>query len=267
MAVSASTLFDRTWSTSARDIQVIGPDTIRSTIDQLSDGSLVDLRLAASYMVRPWLRVGLGGHGYSGQTVLRNVHTFDDSVRFATDTQRTTLGYGGNAVSFGVQTLWPKYGAIGVSYRRGGTLSTYTGNTVNRSSSAPDHFGISAVYLGIEGTTLAVRVATDKWSRVSGLSPTLKVHEGLDLGLGADVQGPRFGSGEIGVRAGARWRTLPFSAGASAVKERSLSGGFGFPFARQRSEVNIGVIRATRTGSSGTSENAWTLSTGYTVRP
>ena len=267
VAVSASTLFDRTWSTSTRASQIVGPDTIRSTIDQLSDGSLVDLRLAASYMILPWLRVGLGSHAYSGQTTLRTVHVFDDTVRFVSDSQRTTIGYGGSAVSLGVQTLWPRYGAIGMSYRRGGTLSTYTGNTVNRSSSAPDHFGISAVYLGISGTALAVRAASDKWSRVGGLSPTLHVHEGLDLGVGADVEGPRFGSGSMSVRAGGRWRTLPFSMGSAAVKEHSWSGGFGFPFAGQRSELSIGVVRATRTGASGASENAWTLSTGYSVRP
>ena len=267
VAVSASTLFDRTWSTSARDTQVVGVDTIGSTIDQRSDGSLVDLRIATSYVLRPWLRIGLGSHTYSGQTGLRTVYAFDDSVRFASDTQRTTIGYGGSALSLGVQTMWPKYGAIGMSYRRGGKLSTYTGTRETGTSSAPDHFGVSAVYLGIEGTTFAFRAATDKWSRSRSLSPSLRVHDGWDLGLGAEVRGPRFGSGAIAMRAGARWRTLPFSAGADAVKERAVSGGFGLPLARGRSEFNIGVVRAARSGIGGVSEDAWTLSTGFSVRP
>lgn len=266
-ALSASTLFDRTWSTSARDTQVVGPDTIRSTLEQLSDGSLVDLRVAAAYALRPWLRIGVGSHTYSGRTVLRTLHAFDDTVRFASDTQRTTIGYGGNAISVGVQTMWPKQGAIGMSYRRGGTLSTYAGTRATRTGSAPDHFGVSAVYLGIEGTTLAFRAATDTWSRSRALSPSLNVHEGWDIGVGADVLGPRFGAAAIGLRAGARWRTLPFSVGPDAVTERTVSGGIGIPLARQRSELSLGVVRAKRTGSVGASESAWTLSTGFSVRP
>jgi len=267
IALSASTLFDRTWTTTARDTQIIASDTIGSTIQQFSEGSVVDLRVAASYTIRPWLRVGLGGHAYSGLTGLRQVHLFDDTIRFASDTQRTSIGYGGNAVSLGVQTLWPKLGALGLSYRRGGTLNTYSGDSVSRGSSAPDHFGFSAIYLGIEGTAFAFRAATDKWSRTEKLSPSLRVHEGWDIGLGGDVQGPRFGGGSIALRAGARWRTLPFSVGPDAVTERSLSGGFGLPLARGRSEINIGVIRAARSGTTGATESAWTLSTGFSVRP
>ena len=267
LALSASTLLDRTWSTSARDTQVVGADTIGSTIENLSDGSLVDLRIAAAYTVRPWLRVGLGSHTYSGRTGLRTVHAFDDTVRFASDTQSANVGYGGRAVSLGVQTMWPKYGGIGMSYRRGGTLSTYAGSRATRTSAAPDHFGVSGLYTGIEGTTLAVRLATDKWSRTSGLSPSLNVHEGWDVGVGADVRGPRFGAGSIALRGGTRWRTLPFSVGPDAITERTASGGLGLPLARGRSELNVGVVRATRSGPSGSSENAWTLSTGFSVRP
>ena len=267
VALSASTLFDRTWHTSARDTQFVGPDTVGSTLEQLSDGSIVDLRIAAAYNVRPWLRLGLGSHTYSGQTDLRTIRAFDDTLRFASDTQQASVGYGGRAVSLGVQTLWPKYGAVGISYRRGGSLSTYAGSRVTRTSSAPDHFGVSAVYLGIEGTALAFRVATDKWSRIVGLSPSLNVHEGWDIGVGADVLGPRFGAGAVSLRAGARWRTLPFSVGPSAVSERTVSGGLGLPLARQRAELHIGVIRASRSGIAGASESAWTISTGYSVRP
>ena len=267
LALSASTLFDRTWHTTARDSQVVGADTVASTVGQLSNGSLVDLRIAVAYTLAPWLRLGVGGHTYSGQTALQTIRAFDDTARFQADTQRTSIGYGGNAVSFGVQTLWPRIGGVGLAYRRGGTLSTYTGTKVSQTGSAPDHFGVSAVYVGIEGTSLAVRAAMDSWSRTVGLSPSLVVHDSWDLGVGADVLGPRFGSGNMSVRGGARWRTLPFSAGPDAVKERSLSAGLGFPLANQRTELNFGVIRATRSASGGATENAWTLSTGFTVRP
>ena len=99
------------------------------------------------------------------------------------------------------------------------------------------------------------------------MSPSIRVHEGWDIGIGGDVQGPRFGSGAMALRAGARWRTLPFSVGAYAVTERTYSGGLGLPLARGRSEVNVGVLRSMRSGLVGASESAWTLSTGFSVRP
>lgn len=263
---SASTLFDRTWGTTARDTQVVGTDTIGATVAQLSDGSIEDVRLAAAYTVNSWLRLGVGGHAYSGRDVLRTIRNFDDTLRFALDTSRSTLGFGGGAVSLGAEALWPKVAAVGLSYRRGGPLRTYQGNDVVRTSSAPDHVGVSLLYLGIEGTTLAVRLARDDWSRSAGLSPTLAVHEGLDLGLGADVRGPKFGGGSMGLRAGARWRTLPFSNGPTAVREQTYSTGLGLPLG-PRAEVSVGGLRAFRSGPAGASESAWTISTGFLVRP
>jgi len=265
--VSAATLFDRTWAVTARDSQVIGADTIRSTRSQLSDGSIADLRFAVAYDVNRWLRVGVAGHAYSGRDDLRMIRLFDDTLRFTGDTQRTVLGFGGNAISVGAQTVWPRIGALGVSYRRGGSISTYHGDVAAHTASAPDHFGVSFMYLGIQGTTLAARLATDSWSRLEGLTPTLQAHEGLDIGLGADVTGPSFAGASMLLRLGGRWRTLPFSPGATAVKERTYSAGVGLPFAVQRAELNIAVLRSSRSGPPNLSENAWTISTGFSVRP
>jgi hypothetical protein len=266
---SASTLVDRTWGTSAREVQMVGVDTVGATVNQSSAGSLADVRVALSYKVREWLQLGFGGHAYTGNDVLRTIHAFDDTVRFSADTLRTALGFGGKAFSTGALAYWPQVVAIGVTYRRGGTLNTYQGTKIvpARVGSAPDHFGVSAEYLGIKGTTLGLRVARDQWSRLKGLSPTLIVHEGLDLGAGADVMGPRFGGAQVGLRFGARSRTLPFSSSATAVRERTLSVGFGLPLASQRAELSVGALRAARTGPVGQSENAWTISTGFLVRP
>ena len=266
LSAAASTLLDRTWETTTRDTQFVGTDTLAATIGNRSEGSISDLRIAVAYTATPWLRIGLGGHAFTGRDVLRTVRAFDDIVRFVQDTQQTTLGFGGNAVSVGAQTVWPRVGTIGVSYRHGGSLQTYNGSKTVDSASAPDHLGVSAMYLGINGTSLGVRAARDRWSNTKGLSPTLNVHEGWDIGVGADVTGPRFGSSPVGLRAGARWRTLPFSPTSTPVKERTLSGGFGFPMAAGRVELHLGALRATRT-TTNASENAWTISTGFAVRP
>lgn len=267
IGLSASTLLDRTWETITRDTQIVNGETVASTLGQSSDGAIADVRFAVARAATSWLRIGIGGHAFSGRDVLRNVRSFDDSLRFARDTQQTTLGFGGNAISIGAQANWPRKGGVGVSYRHGGGMRTYSGNRAVASASAPDHYGVSFVYLGISGTTLGVRAARDNWSNLKGLSNSLNVHEGWDMGVGGDVSGPRFGGGPMALRAGFRWRTLPFSASATAVKERTVSGGFAFPMAARRVDLSVGALRATRTSGTDPSEIAWTISTGFTIRP
>ena len=267
VALSASTLLDRTWQTITTDTVDAGGTPVVSTLQQLSDGSIVDVRLAVGRAVGRWWRLGIAGHAFSGRDVLRNVRSFEDSLRFARDTQQTTLSFGGNAISVGGVAQWPRLGAVGLSYRHGGGLSAYNGDKVVGSGSAPDHYGLSVVYLGISGTTLGVRAARDTWSRLKGLSNTLNVHEGWDIGVGGDVTGPRFGGSPVSLRAGLRLRTLPFSASTTAVKERTVSGGFALPMANRRLELSLGALRSTRSADTDVSEVAWTFSTGFVIRP
>ncbi len=273
VSLSASTLLDRTFETVTRDSQVVSGDSVKSTITERSEGAINDLRLAASYSPSPWLKLGLGVHGMSGSDILQTTREFDDTVRFSRDAQRVVVGFGGTAVSVGAVTMFPRVGALGVTYRRGGALRTYDDDVVVGSGRAPDHLGLSAVYLGIRGTALAVRAARDNWSQLKGMAPTLNIHEGWDIGVGADVTGPRFAASAIGLRAGGRWRTLPFSPGTSPVKEQTWSGGFVIPFARRAVELHMGALRSSRSydlpvaNGGPASEKSWTLSTGFSVRP
>lgn len=267
IAVSASTLLDRTWQTTTRDSQVVNGEMIRETRTQRSDGSIADLRVALAFAPMTWLKVGIGGHAYSGRDFLQTLRTFDDSASFAPDTQSTRITFGGNALSVGAQGIWPRRAAIGVSYRRGGNLRAYVGDAITGRGSAPDHLGVSLLYVGITGTTLAVRAAKDNWSSLQGMSRGLNVHEGWDVGFGGDVVGPRFGGSPVGLRAGLRWRTLPFSADGRPVKERSWGGGFALPMSGGRVELSVGALRSARSDGSGVTEKSWTLSTGFAIRP
>ena len=96
--------------------------------------------------------------------------------------------------------------------------------------------------------------------------------------MGADVLGPRMAGRSLQLRAGARWRTLPFGvrpnlAGgtlgpSSEVTETSYSFGAGTLLARGRAALDVAGIRASRRASTtAIEENAWTLSVGVTVRP
>ena len=267
VAASASTLLDRTWATVTRDTQFVANDTLGSGVFQKSDGSIADLRLAVAYVARPWLRLGISGHTYSGRDLRVTARVYDDTSRFRPDTQSTTLSFGGSALTLGAHAFWPRVAAVGLTYRKGGDLSAYDGDEQIASASAPDHIGVSVAYLGVRGTSITARVAHDDWGSVKPLSSTLNVHTGLDIGLGVDVIGPRFAGNALNLRAGARWRTLPFSADGREVSENTWGGGFGLPFRGGRAEVNLGALRSSRRSDSGLSENAWTLSTGFAVRP
>lgn len=270
VGVSASTLLDRTWSTTVRDTPVVNGEPLPATYRQRSDGSIADVRLALAYAVSRWLRLGAGGHVYTGRNVLESELAFDDSARFLRDPEEAQVSYSGNAVSVGAQAFWPRLGTIGVSYRRGAGLRLYEGTKTVATARVPDHFGVSVVYLGIRGTTLGVRAARDSWANMIDLGRTLNVHEGWDIGVGGDVAGPAFGSGSpVAVRVGYRWRTLPFSATPAPVKERTGSGGFALPMSGGRVDLSFGALYATRTGggTGAVTESAWTFSTGFAVRP
>jgi hypothetical protein len=265
LGVAASTLLDRTWETTTRDSQTV-TETVRWTTTERSEGSIADLRLALAFSPAAWLKFGIAGHAYSGRDQMRTIRAFDDSVRFSHDTVGSTLSFGGNAMSFGAMAIRARIGAIGVSYRKGSGISTEVDGATVSTATVPDRFGVSAVYMGVRGAAFAFRAAKDKWSQLEGMRPDLNIHEGWDMGVGADVTGPSLGSNALALRVGGRWRTLPFSVDANPVKESTLSGGFAIPLSRNRVELSMGALRASRTGT-GATETAWTLSTGFSVRP
>jgi len=175
-----------------------------------------------------------------------------------------------NAYSTGIEVLAGKNISLAASYRKGGPLSLKRGDTTLANAHVPDRIGFSAAFLGIKGTTIAARTSKDSWSRMQGLgSSNVFITDGWDTSVGADVLGPRLGDRVIQLRAGARWRTLPFGLVNSSVKEKSYSFGFGTLLARGRAAFDVAGIRADRSANTllNISESAWTLSVGVTVRP
>jgi hypothetical protein len=267
--LSVSTLLDRSFEARSRGTQVLSDGPLSFTSVFKSDGSIGDLRLGFAWAPRPWLHLGVAGHAISGDNRLMNTQTFDDSTRFARLADTTTLTYVGNAYSTGVEVYTKNAVVLAASYRRGGHLSLKHGDTTKGRARVPDRLALSAAYLGIRGTSLAVRAARDQWSNMQGLgSSRVRISDGWDTSIGADVLGPRLAGRALQLRAGARWRTLPFGVATSDVRERSYSFGAGTLLARGRAALDVAAIRATRDASgSSAKESAWTLSVGLTVRP
>jgi hypothetical protein len=283
VGLNASTLLDRTWETQAKRTQVIGTDTLATTESYGVQGAINDLRLAVAWTPRPWLNVGVGGHALTGSNRLAYVLTFDSAPAFNPILSRSTISYGGNALSAGVDLRAGKVLALGASIRGGGRISAHRNDSTIATADVPLHYGVTAAFTGFPGSAIAVRVARDNWSSLESLgSDSLDVVDSWDIGAGADVAGPRIYGRQVMLRAGTRWRTLPFKAPAAAggqslpvlaphqsVKERAFSGGIGTVMANGRAALDVTVIRALREpdGGAGLREKAWQLGVGVSVRP
>jgi len=87
------------------------------------------------------------------------------------------------------------------------------------------------------------------------------------MSFGAETRGPRWFGYDIPVRAGARFRTLPYGTpDGGKVRETGISAGFGLPLARNRASADFTVERDLRRGSQSFRERAWTLSFGFLIR-
>lgn len=283
VGLNASTLLDRTWETQAKRTQVIGTDTLATTESYGVQGAINDLRLAVAWTPRPWLNFGLGAHALTGSNRLAYVLTFDSAPAFNPILSRSTISYGGNALSAGVDLRAGKVLAFGASIRGGGRISAHRNDSTIATADVPLHYGVTAAFTGFPGSAIAVRVARDNWSSLESLGSKGLVVDSWDVGAGADVAGPRIYGRQVMLRAGTRWRTLPFmpdpDAGndlttpgfviPSSVKERAFSGGIGTVMANGRAALDVTVIRALREmeRGGGPREKAWQLGVGVSVRP
>jgi hypothetical protein len=271
LGLSLTNLLDRSFETNERRQQTVGTEVLPTTNFFKSDGAIGDARLALSWAPASWIRLGVAGHAITGDNRLRSTQQFDDSARYAAIVDTSTVTYVGTAVSAGTAVFIANTVGLAASYRRGGAMSVKHADTTLAKANVPDRLSLSAAFVGVRGTTIAVRTSKDTWSRMRGLgSPTLPISEDWDTSVGADVLGPRWGQRAIQLRAGARWRTLPFGLATSAVKEKSASFGFGTTFARNRIALDLTGIRALRdpvASNVDLRETAWTVSAGLTVRP
>jgi hypothetical protein len=269
--VSLSNLLDRSFETNVRGVQHIGDSTLATTNFFKSDGAIADVRVSLAWVPSRWLRLGVAGHAITGDNRLNNSQRFDDSTRFAPLIDTSTVTYVGTAVSAGFELFAGSVVGIAGSYRKGGSMSVKHGNETIGTANVPDRMSISAAFIGIKGTTIGARTSKDTWSNMRGLgSAELPISDGWDTSVGADVLGPSLGGRTFQLRAGQRWRTLPFGLATSEVKEKSTSFGLGTLMARGRIGLDLAGIRASRDPVSSAidlHETAWTVSVGVTVRP
>ncbi len=266
--ISFSNVLDRTWETQISGYYPVqGGDSVSYRQLFSSKGALTNARFAGAYRLTNTLRLGAALHFYTGQTSLGIIETFGDSS-FAAFTQTTFVNLSGTAVSAGLAWSPVPTMAIGLSGELGGVMHARRNDTLVTNARVPDRAGISVLYAGLPGVSVAADAEWTQWSAMNGLAQSsILAVDTWDYGIGAEVKiGEIEGSG-VPLRVGYRMRGLPFQADLQNVKEQVISFGGGIPLAQNRARIDIGILHSTRTADLPVQEHAWTLSVGILVRP
>lgn len=271
VGISASTLLDRSSSTTRSAEQEVAGTMATVTETTRLLGAINDLRLAIGWAPSQKFQIGVGVHAFTGQNRVFFSQTFPDSLRFSSISQVSTLGFTGYAGSAGILVRPSRNFGFALSGRKGARLEANTGDSAISRANVPDRFGAAFDYEGIPGSSISAHVSRDLWSRMNGLgSENATAVDTWDTGLGVESLGPKLLARQTVLRLGARYRTLPFLAAGAEVRELSFAGGIGAQFFRNRAMLDMTLERAGRKTDSGgpdATERAYILSFGLRVRP
>jgi hypothetical protein len=271
IGVSASTFLDRSASTSiTREQEVAGTvSTVTETTRFL--GAMNDLRLALGWAPSQKFQIGLGVHAYTGQNRVFFSQSFPDSLKFASISQTTTLGFRGYAGSAGVLLRPSRNIGFAISGRKGQKIEARNADSAVSEANVPDRVGFAIAYEGIPGSSVSAHASKEMWSQMNGLgsSTATAAVDTWEGGFGLESLGPRIIGRQTVLRLGSRYRTLPFLAAGEEVKELSFAGGIGAQFFRNRATFDVTLERAGRkvSGDVDAKERAFILSFGLRVRP
>jgi len=266
--VSSSTLLDRSWETSFTGyLHLPAGDSALYTQNFISKGGINDIRLAGAGAVTDWLHLGAGMHFFTGQNRLQVQALFVDSA-FTAFQQTTNLSFSGTGVSAAIELRPLANLAIAGSYRHGGTISAYSGDTLLSHASIPDRYGGGISLLAWPVIMIAARAEFVGWSSMNGLATsTVKAVDSWEYDGGIELRGKSLIGVDMPIRLGYRQRTLPFQVVGETVTERSYSFGTALNLARGRSRIDFTVARADRSADVDVKEHGWIVAFGFLVRP
>jgi hypothetical protein len=270
LGLGSSTFLDRSSETSLVRRQRVGDllDTTDVTERQKVLGSINDVRLALAWTRSPLFQIGVGAHVFVGSNRITFAQLFPDTLGYLSTSQSGRLSFAGFAASAGIEYHPSRAIGFALAGRIGGDLRAQSADTAIGSARLPDHYSGSVIYTGIPGASISARVAHDSWSSLGSLSSSnTQAFDGWDTGVGIEATGPRILQRIITLRAGGRFRTLPFGFNGEKVSEKSFMAGFGAPLARNRASLDFSIQRANRTTAADVDERGIILSFGLRVSP
>ena len=283
VALSLSSLLDRTWATDIVDRRLVGAESLYVNEISSSDGGMNDIRVAAAFRVGKWLDLGVGAHAILGldrfnQTVLLSRTdprtTTTTSTEFSPYGQSADIRFSGSAYSVGATIRPYDRVALALSARRGESVTLTRRDSTLGTARVPDRLGVGLSWELVPRTTVAADADWTGWSSLAPLSTLSKPQDALGLSVGVETPGPRFAGRALTIRGGFRHRELAYDAptafspaGATSydqVRENSIGLGLSAPFAYDRALIQIYGQRALR---SVAAEKSFSIGVGVSIRP
>ncbi len=273
VGLGVSTFLERSWGTVSEASLILDGAPVTVEDRTVAEGAISDFRVAGSWRLGPRVTVGVGGHVFTGENRLSLIRTFIDAPGFGTFERRGTVDFAGTAVSGGVIVQPNARLMLAASGRFGLAMDAESNDSLVAEATVPSRASVAARYQ-IPGALFSVRAGWERWSDLNGFAEregvtpsTLDARDALEYSVGTDVDGPvLFGQGIV-LRAGARWRTLPFAIAGNEISETTFTGGLGIPLSQGRILLDLGAGRASRSGVAGASERSWIATVGLVVRP
>jgi hypothetical protein len=265
---SISDYLDRTYLVRTNDTVVINGTPEPYQDNAKSVGGISDVQFGAAWRGRPTFLVGAALHYYLGSVQLTAQRTFDN-IAYIDVFERGTTDYRGVGVALGaIMQPFPSLD-IGVSGRYNWDIraeDVRTGAVVH--VPLPNEGAVGMRWAIVPGVIVAGSAQWAGWTSANGHIPMASGGARDTWTLGAGVEIPRVTLIKLRtpLRAGYRFRQLPFLSLGQAVDERAWSVGWGFNFSQDRATVDFAVDKGDRTAGT-TTETFKTLFVGLTIRP
>jgi len=275
VGLNVSDYLNRNWDVQQTDTVTPRDSALTVTDKTKSLGGVSDIRFAAAYRISTRIAVGLGFHVLTGAAQTSVERDFPTDSAYTPFTQTTETDYRGFGVSVGAFVTPTPRLVLGASARFNGRLSA-TNPGGRASVRLPTELNGGAYLTLLDGVAIATTVGHANWSvasadlQAAGQAPSRDV---WSVGVGAEVALLRMFGTIMPLRAGYRWRQLPFLVGtdtlnqrANPLSEQAVSGGFSFALAGGRANVDVAVEAGSRTAGALT-ERFTTMLLGLSIVP
>jgi len=268
VGINVSDYLNRNWDVQQTDTVMPRGSAIPVTDRTESIGGVSDIRFAAAYRISSHIAVGVGVHVLSGSVQTGVVRDFGLDSAYRYFALVTETDYRAAGVSFGLFVTPIQRVVLGASARFNGRL--WESNPISSTRvHLPTELAGGLYVSPWDGVAVAATVTHDNWSVAApdlvaaGQSPSRDV---WSVGAGAEVALVKLFGEVTPLRAGYRWRQLPFLVGTDALTELAASGGFSFTLAGGRANVDVGVEGGSRTAGA-LKESFTTLLVGVSIFP
>jgi long-subunit fatty acid transport protein len=269
IGVDVSDYLNRNWDVQRTDT-VMPRDTALPVTDRTrSLGGVTDLRFAAAYRVSSRIALGVGLHVLTGSVQTAVERDFPTDSTYHTFGQVTETDYRGLGVSLGLFVTPIERVVVGASARFNGRLSENNPGG-NASVRLPTELAGGLYVTPWDGVMVATTVIHDNWSvaasrlEAAGQPPSRDV---WSVGVGAEITLLKLFGEVTPLRAGYRWRQLPFPVDTAVfLSEHAVSGGLSFTLAGGRASVDFAVEGGSR-AAGALKESFTTVLVGLSIFP